>query len=365
MARQWRQGNERPDRPDAASACPRATPTRPVTSTRPPRHPPRSSPSFDAPTDPGDQIALSVGGDSNFPVQSGGSDQVIWNNLDLSQLPDGTLPIVVTVTDANGNTHERLGVADQGHAGAAGPGRRPCARPAARHDRARRGRPASTSAWPSTRRPTRPTPSRSPSPTAQTSVQGSAQAGGGQVTVGCIDASSLAPGSISVSVTVTDVAGQQHHDDGHHRHQGGLPPRLRVGRVPAAAGPVLRIGRGPGRATPAGGEGCRPRRREPADEHGQQSENGDRDDEPGADDHACDDRGRRVQRPAARPSRSRWHERAAPAAHPPRARRSRWSRALCGCAGRSGGPGSPPSAARRLAGRPGRGSCRSRSACAP
>ena len=40
-----------------------------------------------------------------------------------------------------------------------------------------------------------------------TSAQGSASAGDGHVLVGCIDASSLAPGSISVNVTVTDVAG--------------------------------------------------------------------------------------------------------------------------------------------------------------
>jgi hypothetical protein len=41
----------------------------------------------------------------------------------------------------------------------------------------------------------------------QTSVQGSGQAGDGQVTIGCIDAGSLASGTISVTVTVTDVAG--------------------------------------------------------------------------------------------------------------------------------------------------------------
>jgi hypothetical protein len=40
-----------------------------------------------------------------------------------------------------------------------------------------------------------------------TTATGSGSAGDGHVVVGCIDASSLSAGSISVNVTVTDVAG--------------------------------------------------------------------------------------------------------------------------------------------------------------
>jgi hypothetical protein len=40
-----------------------------------------------------------------------------------------------------------------------------------------------------------------------TSVEGSAPAGDGNVTVGCIDATSLSAGHIAVNVTVTDAAG--------------------------------------------------------------------------------------------------------------------------------------------------------------
>jgi hypothetical protein len=161
---------------------------------------------FDAPTDPGSQIALSVGGDSNFPVQPGGSDQVVWNNLDLSQLSDGNVPIVVTITDASGNSTSVSGslIKDTQAPPAPvaahvlgppldtiPPGQGSCVNVGVAFNQA-------------------PDPSDTVTVTlsdGQSSVQGSTQAGYGQVTVGCIDASSLAPGSINVSVTVTDVAG--------------------------------------------------------------------------------------------------------------------------------------------------------------
>jgi len=147
-----------------------------------------------------------VGGDSNFPVQSGGGDQVTWNNLDLSQLSDGNVPIVVTITDAAGNSTSVSGslIKDTQAPPAPvaahvlgppldtiPPGQGSCVNVGVAFNQA---------------------PDSSDTVTVtlsdgQTSVQGSTQAGDGQVAVGCIDASSLSPGSISVSVTVTDVAG--------------------------------------------------------------------------------------------------------------------------------------------------------------
>ena len=104
LARQWRKETSGPTGPTQRRRA--RGPGQPgrLRELRHPDMPPRSWPAFDAPTDPADQIALSVGGDSNFPVQSGGGDQATWNNLDLSQLTDGTLPIVVTITDASGNS---------------------------------------------------------------------------------------------------------------------------------------------------------------------------------------------------------------------------------------------------------------------
>jgi Bacterial Ig-like domain len=161
---------------------------------------------FDVPTDPADQIALSVGGDSNFPVQSGGSAQATWSGLDLSQLPDGTLPIVVTVTDAAGNSSNFSGSLIKAT--------QPPPAPVAAHvlgpplDTIAPGNGSCVNVGVAFNQA--PDPSDTVTVTLSdgaTSVQGSGQAGSGQVTIGCIDASSLAPGSITVSVTVTDVAG--------------------------------------------------------------------------------------------------------------------------------------------------------------
>ncbi|MEP6641571.1 MAG: Ig-like domain-containing protein, partial [Gaiellales bacterium] len=161
---------------------------------------------FDAPTAPADQIALSVGGDSNFPVQPGGSDQVIWNNLDLSQLGDGNLPIVVTITDANGNSTSVSGTLIKDT-------QAPTA-PVAAHvlgpplDTIPPGQDSCVNVGVAFNQA--PDPSDTVTVTVsdgQSSVQGSTQAGDGQVTVGCIDASSLVAGTVTVTVTVTDVAG--------------------------------------------------------------------------------------------------------------------------------------------------------------
>jgi large repetitive protein len=161
---------------------------------------------FAAPTDPADQISLSVGGDSNFPVQPGGSDQVIWNNLDLSSLSDGTLPVVVTVTDANGNSSSVSGTLIKDT-------QAPPA-PVAAHvlgpplDTIQPGDASCVNVGVAFNQA--PDPSDTVTVTlsdGHASAQGSTQAGDGQVTVGCIDASSLAAGSVAVSVTVTDVAG--------------------------------------------------------------------------------------------------------------------------------------------------------------
>jgi hypothetical protein len=159
---------------------------------------------FAAPTDPADQIALSVDG-LNLGTQAGGSDTLSWTG-DLSSLPDGTLQILGTITDPNGvqTTFSGSLIKDTtpppapAVAGVAGPPANvitphnaSCVNVAVAFNQA-------------------PDPSDTVTATlsdGQTSVQGSGQAGDGQVTIGCIDAGSLASGTISVTVTVTDVAG--------------------------------------------------------------------------------------------------------------------------------------------------------------
>ena len=159
---------------------------------------------FAGPTDPADQISLSVGG-LDLQTQSGGSDQLSWT-ADLSSLPDGTLSITGTIVDPNGVTTNFSGslIKDT------------------------QAPPAPAVAYvvgppPNTINPADASCvkvfvafNQAPDPNdvvtvtlsdGSTSAQGSAAAGDGHVVVGCIDASSLAAGSISVNVTVTDVAG--------------------------------------------------------------------------------------------------------------------------------------------------------------
>jgi len=159
---------------------------------------------FAGPTDPADQISLSVGG-LDLQTQSGGSDSLSWT-ADLSSLPDGTLPITGTIVDPNGVTTTFSGslIKDT------------------------QAPPAPAVAYvvgppPNTIKPSDASCvkvfvafNQAPDPNdvvtvslsdGSTSAQGSASAGDGHVVVGCIDASALAAGSISVNVTVTDVAG--------------------------------------------------------------------------------------------------------------------------------------------------------------
>lgn len=160
--------------------------------------------SFAGPTDPADQIALSVGGLALAP-QSGGSDQAVFTG-DLSSLPDGTLQILGTITDPNGVSTSFSGTlikdtqAPPAPAAAYVVGPPPntitntdasCVKVAVAFNQA-------------------PDPSDMVTVTlsdGNTSVQGSAPAGDGQVEIGCIDASSLSAGQIAVNVTVTDAAG--------------------------------------------------------------------------------------------------------------------------------------------------------------
>jgi hypothetical protein len=146
---------------------------------------------FAAATDPADQIALSVDGLS-LGTQAGGSDTLSWTG-DLSSLPDGTLDILGTITDPNGvqTTFHGSLIKDTtpppapAVAGVVGPppnvitpGDESCVNVAVAFNQA---------------------PDASDTVTATlsdgtNSVQGSAPAGDGQVTVGCLDASSLAAG---------------------------------------------------------------------------------------------------------------------------------------------------------------------------
>jgi hypothetical protein len=159
---------------------------------------------FAGPTDPADQISLSVGGMA-ISTQSGGSDQVSWT-ADLSSLPDGTLPITGTIVDGNGVQSTFSGSLIKDTEAPPAPAVASVVGPP----------------------PNTITPSgascvkvfvafnQSPDPNdtvivtlsdGSTSAQGSVSAGDGHVVVGCIDASSLSAGQISVNVTVTDAAG--------------------------------------------------------------------------------------------------------------------------------------------------------------
>lgn len=159
---------------------------------------------FASPTNSSDQIALSVGG-LDLGTQQGGGDTASWTG-DLSSLPDGTLQILGTITDAAGNTSDFSGtlIKDTQPPPAPafaqvvgpppnviGPSTASCVKVAVLFNQA-------------------PDPADIVTVTLSdenTSVEGSAPAGNGQVTVGCIDASSLSAGHIAVNVTVTDAAG--------------------------------------------------------------------------------------------------------------------------------------------------------------
>jgi hypothetical protein len=159
---------------------------------------------FAGPTDPADQISLSVGGMA-LSTQSGGSDEVSWTG-DLSSLPDGTLPITGTIVDANGVESTFTGSLIKDTQAPPAPAVASVVGP-----------PPNTIA-PSSASCVKVFVAFNQAPDSNdavtvtlsdgsTSAEGSASAGDGHVIVGCIDASSLAAGQISVTGTVTDVAG--------------------------------------------------------------------------------------------------------------------------------------------------------------
>jgi large repetitive protein len=159
---------------------------------------------FAGPTDPADQISLSVGGMA-LSTQSGGGDEVSWT-ADLSSLPDGTLPITGTIIDANGVKSTFTGSLIKDTQAPPAPAVASVVGP-----------PPNT-ITPSSASCVKvfvafneaPDPNDTVTVTlsdGSSSAQGSASAGNGHVIVSCIDAGSLSAGQISVSVTVTDVAG--------------------------------------------------------------------------------------------------------------------------------------------------------------
>jgi hypothetical protein len=159
---------------------------------------------FAGPTDPADRISLSVGGMA-LPAQPGGDDEISWT-ADLSGLPDGTLPITGTIVDGNGVTSTFSGSLIKDTQAPPAPAVASVVGPP----------------------PNTITPAgascvkvfvafnQAPDPNDDVTVtlsdgsntaQGSASAGDGHLVVGCIDASSLSAGPVSVNVTVTDAAG--------------------------------------------------------------------------------------------------------------------------------------------------------------
>jgi hypothetical protein len=180
---------------------------------------------FAGPTDPADQISLTVGG-MPLSTESGGSNEVSWT-ADLSSLPDGTLPIAGTIIDANGVESTFTGSLIKDTQAPPAPAVASVVGP-----------PPNT-ITPSSASCVKvfvafnqaPDPNDAVTVTlsdGSTSAQGSASAGDGHVIVGCIDAGSLAAGQISVTVTVTDVAGNSTDftgtpavlEDCHHGGQG-------------------------------------------------------------------------------------------------------------------------------------------------
>ena len=160
---------------------------------------------FDAPTDPADQISLSVDGDQ-LATQSGGSDQASWT-ADLSGLPDGTLPITGTITDAYGNVTDFSGSLIKDTQAPPAPVAANVVGPPLNTITSQGASCVNVAVAFNVAVDPADNVTVTLSDSDGNTVQGSAQAGTGLVTVSCIDASSLAAGPISVSVTVTDVAG--------------------------------------------------------------------------------------------------------------------------------------------------------------
>ena len=159
---------------------------------------------FAGPTDPADQISLSVGG-IDLPTQSGGSDQLSWT-ADLSSLPDGTIPITGTIVDGNGVSTTFSGSLIKDTEGPPAPAVAYVVGPPP--NTIKQNDASCVKVFVAFNQAPDPNDLVTVSLSdGTTSATGSASAGDGHVVVGCIDASSLSAGTISVNVTVTDVAG--------------------------------------------------------------------------------------------------------------------------------------------------------------
>jgi hypothetical protein len=159
---------------------------------------------FAGPTDPADQISLSVGG-INLPTQSGGSDQLSWT-ADLSGLADGTIPITGTIVDGNGVSTTFTGSLIKDTEAPPAPAVAYVIGPPP--NTIKQNDASCVKVFVAFNQAPDPSDLVTVSLSdGSTSATGSANAGDGHVVVGCIDASSLSAGSISVNVTVTDVAG--------------------------------------------------------------------------------------------------------------------------------------------------------------
>jgi hypothetical protein len=159
---------------------------------------------FAGPTDPADQISISVGG-IELPAQSGGSDQLSWT-ADLSGLPDGTLPITGTIVDGNGVSTTFSGSLIKDTEGPPAPAVAYVVGPPP--NTIKQNDASCVKVFVAFNQAPDPNDLVTVSLSdGTTSATGSANAGDGHVVVGCIDASSLSAGTISVNVTVTDVAG--------------------------------------------------------------------------------------------------------------------------------------------------------------
>jgi len=159
---------------------------------------------FAGPTDPADQISISVGG-IDLPAQSGGDDELSWT-ADLSSLPDGTIPITGTIVDGNGVSSTFSGSLIKDTEAPPAPAVAYVVGPPP--NTIKQNDASCVKVFVAFNQA--PDPSDLVTVTlsdGSTTATGSASAGDGRVVVGCIDASSLSAGPISVNVSVTDVAG--------------------------------------------------------------------------------------------------------------------------------------------------------------